>query len=478
MVRGNVLWWWGTWALASAVLAGCLTLALTRGEDKTVFMPGELTAGHHQLSQACDACHGKPFGGVESLQRACEECHGDVRQKPFDTHPKAKFTDPRNADRLGKIDALRCTTCHAEHRPEIAAKNGVTQPADFCVGCHRDVAKDRPSHDGLAFTTCRNSGCHNFHDNRALYTDFLVKHIDEPATRSAASVPARELGKMIDEVADYPLDRYPHRLLAWADADAPALPEREGALAREWIGTAHSRTGVNCSACHVASSSTAAGGAWSDHPDHRGCQACHGLEVSGFTKGKHGMRIGQGLSPMTPRTARLPMAADARDRALTCSVCHGAHAFETRHAAVEACLGCHRDEHSVAYKASPHYRLWQRELAGTAPTGAGVSCATCHMPRILMDVDAFASRIVVEHNQSATLSPTSKMIRPACLHCHGLGFSIDALADPSLVANNFSGKPRTHVESMTMSAAYDQAQRQKRATQGGEADDLAGMFGF
>ncbi|MFZ5876187.1 MAG: cytochrome c3 family protein [Nitrospirota bacterium] len=441
-------------------------------------MPGELTAGHHQLAQACGLCHGEPFGGADALQKACEECHGDVRQKPFDSHPKAKFTDPRNADRLGAIDAMRCTTCHTEHRPEITAKNGLTQPADFCVHCHRDVAKDRPSHDGLAFTTCRDSGCHNFHDNRALYTDFLVKHLGEPATRSAASVPAREFGEMIDELADYPRDRYPHRPLAWADADGPVVPDRDGALAREWLGTAHGRTGVNCSACHVADGSTATGRAWNDHPDQRGCEACHGLEVSGFTRGKHGMRIGRGLSPMTPRAARLPMAADARDKALTCTACHGAHAFETRHAAVEACLGCHRDEHSVAYKASPHYRLWQRELSGTAPPGSGVSCATCHMPRIRMDVDAFVSRIVVNHNQSATLSPTSKMIRPACLHCHGIGFSIDALADPALVANNFSGQPRTHVESMTMAAAYDQAQREKRATQGGEPDDLAGMFGF
>jgi formate-dependent nitrite reductase cytochrome c552 subunit len=145
---------------------------------------------------------------------------------------------------------------------------------------------------------------------------------------------------------------------------------------------------------------------------------------------------------------------------------------------VEACLGCHRDEHSKMYKASPHYRLWQQELAGTAPSASGVSCATCHMPRVLMDADEFVSRVVVDHNQNATLSPNSKMVRPACLHCHGLEYSIDALADAGLITNNFLGAPRTKVRTMAMAEAYDRAQREKRAMPESETDDLAGMFGF
>jgi predicted CXXCH cytochrome family protein len=440
-------------------------------------MPGELTAGHHQLSRACRACHRDPFGGAESLQKACVECHGDVRKKPFDSHPKAKFTDPRNADRLGKIDALRCTTCHAEHRSEITAKNGLTQPADFCVHCHRDVANERPSHESFAFTTCRDSGCHNFHDNQALYTDFLVKHLDEPPTRAAAAVPVREFRLAVDQIATYPREQYPPRALALRDADAPSRTD-DLDLTREWLETAHARAGVNCSACHLITRDNAAKPAWDDHPDQRGCVQCHGLEVARFMKGKHGMRIDRGLAPMTPAAARLPMVADAHDRALTCAACHRAHEFDTRRAAVEACLGCHRDEHSLAYKASPHYRLWQRELAGTAPAGSGVSCATCHMPRVLMDVDEVVRRIVVDHNQNAALSPTSKMIRPACLHCHGLGYSIDALADTGLIIHNFSGAPRVKVRTMAMAQAYDRAQREKRARPESEADDLAEMFGF
>ncbi len=84
------------------------------------------------------------------------------------------------------------------------------------------------------------------------------------------------------------------------------------------------------------------------------------------------------------------------------------------------------------------------------PAGSGVSCASCHMPRIDFDVNDWMSRVMVDHNQNASLSPNAKMLRPACLHCHGLAFSIDALADPALIENNFAGAPSVQVESMEL----------------------------
>ena len=42
------------------------------------------------------------------------------------------------------------------------------------------------------------------------------------------------------------------------------------------------------------------------------------------------------------------------------------------------------------------------------------------------------------------------MIRPVCMNCHGLGFSIDALADKKLLINNFNGRPAVHIESIDM----------------------------
>jgi hypothetical protein len=60
--------------------------------------------------------------------------------------------------------------------------------------------------------------------------------------------------------------------------------------------------------------------------------------------------------------------------------------------------------------------------------------------------------VVVQHNQSLNLRPNEKMTRTVCLACHGLGFSLDALADPRLIASNFTGRPRHRIASIDMAA--------------------------
>ena len=248
------------------------------------------------------------------------------------------------------------------------------------------------------------------------------------------------------------------------DADAPGVAPLEASGFRDWLETAHARSGVNCSACHMSPGDGGDKRAWNDHPDHRACAVCHDLEVKRFERGKHGMRLAVGLPPMTPAQARLPMKADAGHKQLECNTCHVAHRFDIRQAAVDACLGCHNDEHSLAYKQSAHFQLWEKEVAGEGEPGSGVSCASCHMPRVDFDVSDWMSRVMVEHNQNATLSPNEKMIRPACLHCHGLGFTLDALADRHLVDNNFQGRPTVHVKSMEMAEADEK--RAEEETEG------------
>jgi hypothetical protein len=66
------------------------------------------------------------------------------------------------------------------------------------------------------------------------------------------------------------------------------------------------------------------------------------------------------------------------------------------------------------------------------------------LPRIEKGKD----EIFVNHNQNDVLRPNEKMIRPVCLQCHSLDFSIDALADKALIENNFSGKPSVHIPSI------------------------------
>jgi hypothetical protein len=88
------------------------------------------------------------------------------------------------------------------------------------------------------------------------------------------------------------------------------------------------------------------------------------------------------------------------------------------------------------------------------------------MPRIDFDVNDYLSRTLVDHNQSASLSPNSKMIRPACLHCHGLGFALDALADRNVVDANFTGRPAVQVESIDLARADLERALRERAAAG------------
>lgn len=187
------------------------------------------------------------------------------------------------------------------------------------------------------------------------------------------------------------------------------------------------------------------------------------------------MRIAAGLSPMTPEHSRLAMQPDAPGKSLTCNTCHGAHRFNVAKAAAQACLGCHDDKHSLSWETSPHARLWKQEQSGQLPKGSGVSCASCHMPRTEQDVNDWMSRMVVQHNQSAVHSPNSKMIRPSCLHCHGLEFSLNALADPALIENNFSSKPTKQIETMALVRQEKQRRDKKQAEQG---ENDTSMFGF
>lgn len=472
---------WLLWLLVTAAIGTWLGYSMFSEEaDKTIFMPGALSPGHHQLADACDTCHVDSFGGGEVLQQSCIDCHGEDRVKPFDSHPAKKFKDPRNAELLENINALQCVTCHTEHKEEITLKDGLTQPVDFCVHCHQDIAEERPSHEGMDFASCKDSGCHNFHNNRALYTDYLIKHLHEKPILSTAILPEKELVSTLEEVVDYPREKYPVKPLAEEDIDGSEHLAEGSSIKTDWLATRHAASGVNCTACHVDQqaqqsmddSAEQPEPVWDDHPTRTACISCHSVEVERFTKGKHGMRIKQGLSAMTPAQTRLPMKQSASHETLTCNSCHAAHRFDVNEAAVDSCLGCHDDKHSLAYKASPHFSLWQKELSGEAEAGTGVSCASCHMPRVNHDVSEWMSRTIVDHNQSANLSPNTKMIRSSCQHCHGLEFTLDSLTDKNLIDNNFAGRTEKHILTM------DLAEKEKKRRDESATDDDADMFGF
>lgn len=421
---------WLLWATGTGALAVPLAHGLfAGGAERRLFLPGETTDGHYQIELQCAACHASSFTSRDEMQASCERCHGEELRRAKDSHPKAKFTDPRNAARTARLDARYCVTCHREHVEGATLPAGLTLPEDYCVECHSDVATERPSHAGLPFEGCSAAGCHNFHDNRALYEDFLARRAEQPALLAEPVVHSQ---------------REPARRskpLAMNDADAPSTVTLDASELAAWARSAHGRAGINCSSCHGGQVAGFEAGA-----SQARCQQCHEPQLRTFQEGKHGLRTGQGLSPMSPDQARAAMHTTAHDRLLGCNACHGAHDFDARGSAVDACLGCHADQHSQAYATSRHAALYRAELLGSAPPGSGVSCATCHMPR--QETEAGGSHTV--HNQNDNLRPSEKMLRGVCNDCHGLGFSIDALADQQLVLRNFNGKPAAHVASLDM----------------------------
>ena len=478
MKKKTNLRWWGLWLVISVAAAGAVYAAIdSLGNPRpgaadlvlrSWLLPGQTSHGHYQIELACTACHAGAFPSRDDVQEKCESCHAKDLKAADDSHPRAKFTDPRNADRAALLDATYCVTCHVEHKPDITQRAGVTLPRDYCVICHKDIAKDRPSHTGMAFTTCTDAGCHNYHDNTALYEDFLVRHAGVGRMQDDPAVLARDLRVVLEELGDYPSDTWPPVALSRAEADAGDRLPAGADVHADWAASAHAQSGVNCSACHVPVAEQGgdpAAATWIAKPTEKACVQCHGAEVNGFLAGKHGMRLKAGLPAMTPAQARHPMKPERQHDALGCTSCHGSHRFDTGHAAVKACASCHDDEHTRAYFASPHARTVAAVARGEAAPETAVTCATCHLPRVAHDTPDFVRRTLVDHAQGANLTPPIKMARQVCLACHGLGYAIDALADAPLRAANFPHAPTRQVRSIDMAVSREAEAREARAAQ-------------
>ena len=208
-------------------------------------------------------------------------------------------------------------------------------------------------------------------------------------------------------------------------------------------------------------------------------------------QGKHGMRLAESvtaeLNAISPADSHLDFKPQSANIQHGCNSCHAAHDFDTRVAAVESCLNCHNDAHSLAFENSPHGKLWKNAQLNPAHQYESVTCATCHMPRVeaalsgtefaelnagqsiethasamnAAENKARATLVSVQHNQNWNLRPNEKMIRPVCMNCHGLEFSIDALADEDLIRRNFNGQPAVHIESVDWAVRREQPEQAK-----------------
>ncbi|MFL0810183.1 MAG: cytochrome c3 family protein [Agarilytica sp.] len=427
---------WCLWLIFAIALAGYFGVVLFVKEDKNEFLIGDASHGHFQIEMSCDTCHSSAFGGQDVLQDACVTCHAKELEEAHDSHPKKKFTDPREAYRIEILDARYCVSCHTEHQEEQTRNMGVTLPDDYCYHCHEEVGEERESHKDLPFDSCASAGCHNFHDNRALYENFLAENANQPWIKEIAQISPPNFAKRKSKPSiNLKRSVYQKQISLHPD------------IASHWQASSHAAGGVDCGGCHVEENTDG----WIEKPGIEQCQNCHENEVKTYTEGKHGMRLAKtlksDLSAMTTDQSGLEFGADSHGIEHGCNTCHAAHDFNTTSAGADACLNCHADEHSLAFNASSHATLWNKEIAGEIPEGQGVNCATCHMPSMKLGSGENAV-MSVQHNQNWNLRPNEKMIRSVCMNCHSLEFSIDALADSELIKNNFSKKPGTHIESI------------------------------
>lgn len=247
---------------------------------------------------------------------------------------------------------------------------------------------------------------------------------------------------------------------AWASVSEAELQE----INEQWASSAHALAEVNCSSCHQDRASNA----FIAQPNHESCQSCHEDQVDTFLLGKHGIRLLEGLDPLTPADAHLPMKAAAHDRQMTCNTCHDVHSVNTVQASVDACLTCHNDTHSLNYENSRHAELFLAEGNLPRPSGQSVTCAACHLPRQTVGSGGSEGSVVVNHNNTFTLLPRDRMVSDVCMNCHGMEYSYNSIFDDALVEQNFTRPPNQQLQTLDMVRALEA----KRS--GGDAGETSG----
>ena len=100
------------------------------GGDRTLFLAGTTSDGHHQLEASCELCH-VPFDGI--AEQTCRDCHAEALEADGDSHPAKLFDDPGRSEQLARVDARSCLTCHGEHLADDWP-DGVTIAPDFKLG--------------------------------------------------------------------------------------------------------------------------------------------------------------------------------------------------------------------------------------------------------------------------------------------------------------------------------------------------------
>lgn len=224
--------------------------------------------------------------------------------------------------------------------------------------------------------------------------------------------------------------------------------ERLDEVTQQWRNSLHAVSEVNCSSCHQNKETKNI----VQKPTYESCQSCHKPETETFLLGKHGIRLQEGMTPLTPAIANIPMHAEAQDKVMNCNTCHDVHSVNTYTAAVDSCLTCHDDAHSRNYEKSQHANLFVSAGELPRPDAESVTCATCHLPRqTLGETDT----IFVNHNNTYNLLPRDRMVKDVCMNCHGLEHSYNSIFDDEMVEANFDHPPTQKLETFDLIRAFE-----------------------
>ena len=222
-------------------------------------------------------------------------------------------------------------------------------------------------------------------------------------------------------------------------------------ITQQWQVSAHALNKVNCTSCHQNTETKE----FVAIPTQESCQSCHESAVDTFLLGKHGIRTLEGETPLTPAMAHIPMKRDALGKQMTCNSCHDVHTVNTMQAAVDSCLTCHNDTHSLNYENSKHA---QNVLSSSLPRPIAeqVTCTTCHLPRTGREKADGTSIVSVNHNNTYTLKPRNRMVGEVCMNCHGVEYSYNSIFDDELVEANFDRPPTLAHQSFDLMRAAEQ----------------------
>lgn len=219
-----------------------------------------------------------------------------------------------------------------------------------------------------------------------------------------------------------------------------------------WQPSVHALNDVNCASCHQNEESDE----FVANPDHESCRSCHEQSVNTFLLGKHGVRLLEGESPLTPSIAQIPMKREAFDQQMTCNACHNVHSVNTMQAAVDSCLTCHNDTHSLNYENSKHAKAVFASQPLPRPGSASVTCATCHLPRIAHKSAEGIPMAKVNHNNTYTLKPRNRMVGEVCMNCHGVEYGYNSIFDDELVEANFDRPPTLNHQTFDLVRAAEE----------------------